>query len=316
MQRTALVLGVLLTVLAAPCWSAAGVDDYPMTAQAIAPGVYAVLTPARDFPNAQNKGWNSNSAFVVTDGGVLLFDTGTSQTIGEALKRAIAKVTDQPVRWIVNSHGHGDHWLGNAAFYREGVTIYASPRVKQRVETEGQEWISRFERMTDGATGHSDVIVPNFEIDERTEAVIGGLRVVFIPSGNSHSPGDILVWLPQRKVLLAGDVVYSDRMPSTFDSDVRQWIRFLGDLEAIKPVVVVPGHGAVTDAAALRRQREFLSTLWAVVKQGYEDGKTDFEIVPLAREALRQYKAGYPGFDDKLGRDVSHVYLQVEAALF
>jgi hypothetical protein len=105
-------------------------------------------------------------------------------------------------------------------------------------------------------------------------------------------------------------------MPSTFDSNVRQWIKFLGQLEAMKPVVVVPGHGAVTDAAALTRQREFLSTLWSVVKQGYEAGKTDFEIVPLAREALASYRDGYPGFDDKLGRDVSHVYLQVEAALF
>lgn len=295
---------------------AAVVDDYPMRAREVAPGVYAVLTPARDFPNPENRGWNSNSAFVVTGDGVLVFDTGSSQTIGEALKRSVASVTDQPVRWVVNSHGHGDHWLGNAAFQSADLTVFASEQVTARIRSEGAEWIDRFGRMTDGATGTSEIVVPNATVTARTEHVLGGVRMVFMPSGDSHSPGDVVVWLPERRVLLAGDVVYSDRMPSTFDANVQQWITFLGELEELQPNVVVPGHGDVTDVSAIRRQREFLTAFWEEVQSGYDAGKTDFEMQDDVRAALLSFREYYPGFDDKLGRDLSHVYLQVEAAAF
>lgn len=307
---------LLILSLLSPVTVVAAVDDYPMQAREVAPGVYAVVTPARDFPNPENRGWNSNSAFMVTGDGVLLFDTGSSQQIGAALQRTIASVTDQPVRWIVNSHGHGDHWLGTGAFKRADLTVFASEQVTARIRSEGADWIDRFERMTNGATGTSEIVVPNAPISVRSERVLGGERVVFIPSGDSHSPGDVVVWLPKQRVLFAGDVVYSDRMPSTFDSKVQQWIDFLGELEQLRPAAVIPGHGDVTDAGAIRRQREFLMAFWDAVQRGYEAGRSDFEMQDDVRAALLDFRDYYPGFDDKLGRDLSHVYLQVEAAAF
>jgi len=315
MLRT--IVSMLLFALASGAlWAGTPVGEYKMSAKAVAPGVYAILTPARDFPNPENKGWNSNSAFVVTPDGVLLFDSGSSQTIGEALKQTIAKVTDKPVRWIVNSHGHGDHWLGNAAFRQSDPTIFASETVAARIRNEGEDWIARFNRMTNGATGESTVVVPNTLIRERTEKVLGGVRVAFIPSGDSHSPGDIVAWLPESRVLLTGDVVYSDRMPSTFDAKLQAWIKFLGELESLKPKVVVPGHGSLGDAATIRRERELFQDLWAAVKAGFDAGKTDFEMKPDVSRALAKYRKYYPGFEEKLGRDISHVLLQVEAAGF
>ena len=139
---------------------AASVGDYPMEPQPVAEGVYAVITPTRELPNPENKGWNSNSAFVITDDGVLVFDTGSSETIGEALRGAIARVTDQPVRWVVVSHGHGDHWLGNAAFAGADVEIITTPEVAERMRTEAQTWIDTFQRMTEGATGDSRIVAP------------------------------------------------------------------------------------------------------------------------------------------------------------
>jgi len=311
-------LVTLLTLALCPgvLFGATPASEYKMSAKQIAPNVYAVLTPARDFPNPENKGWNSNTAFVVTADAVLLFDSGSSQTIGEALKRTIATVTDKPVRWIVNSHGHGDHWLGNAAFSRPDLAIFASETVTKRVRNESEDWIERFNRMTNGATGKSSVVVPNTLINERTEKVLGGVRVIFIPSGDSHSPGDIVAWMPEQRVLLTGDVVYSDRMPSTFDAKVQTWIKFLGELEQLKPKVVVPGHGGLGDVATIRRQRELFQDLWAAVKAGFDAGKTDFEMRPDVSRALAKYRKYYPGFDEKLGRDISYVLLQVEATAF
>ena len=297
---------------------AAEVTDYPMEARQIADGVFAVITPTRELPNPENKGWNSNSAFLVTDEGVLLFDTGSSEVIGEALRQAVARVTDRPVRWVVVSHGHGDHWLGNAAFDGGEVEIIATPEVAERMRTESATWIETFNRMTDGATGESAVVPATTLVEGRTTRTLGGTEVVLIPSGGAHSPGDLLVWLPGRAVLFAGDVIYSDRMPSTFDADVRRWIAQLEELQALTPppAVVVPGHGDLTDMRGVRRLHALLSDLWQAVRVGYDAGKQGFEMVPDVQRALGEYRAHYPGLDEKVQRDIGHVYLQVEAAAF
>jgi glyoxylase-like metal-dependent hydrolase (beta-lactamase superfamily II) len=303
------LLGLLPTGVAAE-------QVFPMRATQVAPGIYAVITPAREFPNPDNRGWNSNSAFVVTDSGVVLFDTGSSTEIGKALKRTIATVTDKPVRWIVNSHAHGDHWLGNAAFADSVETIFASSTVRERIKLDGPTWVERFQRMTDGATGNSPIALPTATINQRTERVWGNTRFVIFPSGNSHSPGDLLVWLPEARVLLSGDVVYSDRMPSTNASDLKQWISLLGELQRLQPRVVIPGHGRVTDVNGIARLQALLQGLWQSVEKGYAAGKAPYEIVPDVSQALAGFRADFPGMEEKLKRDIPRVYLQVEAANF
>lgn len=158
-----------------------------MQAELVAADVYAIITPSREFPNPDNHGWNSNSAFVVTKAGVLLFDTGSSTAIGESIKKLIAGVTNQPVRWIINSHAHGDHWLGNAVFKDTVEAIYASEPVTKNIANEGQTWVDSFMRMTRGATGQSVIVVPDSLVKERTEIASGGERVLLFPSGSSHS---------------------------------------------------------------------------------------------------------------------------------
>lgn len=289
---------------------------YPMAPKVVSPGVYAVITPTRDLPNPENRGWNSNSAFVVTGEGVLVVDTGSSTAIGAALRDAIATVTDQPVRWIVNTHGHGDHWLGNAAFAAPQLEIIASPQVKARIEQEGTTWIERFDRMTGGATGDSAMLAPTTLVSERTRRRFADVEVEIIPSGDSHSPGDLLLWLPRQQVLIAGDVVYSDRMPSTNDSNLRQWRELLSELIAMQPAVVIPGHGEVTDVAGLQRLQSLLDAFWSAVQSGFDAGESDYEMLPDVLAALASFEPEYPGLEGKVRRDLPHVYLQVEAASF
>jgi glyoxylase-like metal-dependent hydrolase (beta-lactamase superfamily II) len=294
----------------------ATVGDYAMRAQKVAEGVYAVVTPARDFPNVENKGWNSNSAFVITRDGVLVIDTGSSETIGQALKKTIASVTDKPVRWIINTHGHADHWLGNGALASAGTEIIASSTVRGRIEKEGADWVARFNNMTSGATGQSRVVKPTRVIDARTLLSFGEVKAELIPSKDSHSPGDLVVWLPQQKVLVGGDVLYTERAPATFDAKIAQWIVFLRGLETLKPAKTIPGHGPVADGAAVRQLRGYLEDLWNVVEAGFKAGQTDFEILPKAKEVMARYGKQFPDLDTRIGESVSHTYLQVEAANF
>jgi glyoxylase-like metal-dependent hydrolase (beta-lactamase superfamily II) len=312
MRRLLLILSIVFSL---PGFAAAEFD-YPMAARAVAENVYAIVTPSRDLPNAGNGGWNSNTAFVVTDAGVLLFDSGSSAGIGRAIRKTIAGVTPQPVRWIVNSHAHGDHWLGNAAFADSVEQIFASAEVAEAIAADGSAWVDRFDAMTGGITGDSAILAPDRTIEQAAEMSFGGVPVLMMLSGGSHSPGDLMLWLPRDAVLIAGDVVYSDRMPSTNAGNLRQWITTLTRLQQLQPRVVVPGHGAVTDVAGIERLHALLSELWLAVKAGIDAGQSDFEMRPGVSAALARFEPFYPGLDDKLRRDLSHVYLQVEAAAF
>lgn len=295
----------------------ATVDDYAMKAEKVAEGVYAIISPAKSFPNAENKGWNSNTAIVETAGGLLVFDTGSSETIGKALIKTIRTVSDKPIKWVINSHSHGDHWLGNGAFAAEKpAQMIASDVAIELMHQMGHEWVGRFHDMTEGATGKFEPLPAKDAVVKAMERSFGGVKVQILFSGNSHSPGDIVFWLPQKGVLLTGDTLYTQRPPATFDAQVKQWALFLNEMAGLKPKVVIPGHGPVSDVSAVTNLHDYFHTLWELVAAGYDEGLSDFEIAPGIKEKMKRFEAIYPGLYERLGESVSHVYLQVEAAEF
>ncbi|NOZ11590.1 MAG: MBL fold metallo-hydrolase [Gammaproteobacteria bacterium] len=295
----------------------AKLSDYVMAAERVADGVYAIVTPARDFPNPQNKGWNSNSVFVLTEDGVLVVDTGSSATIGTALLNTIRTVTDKPIKWIVNTHGHGDHWLGGTSIASDQTEVITSSKVQERIRNERDYWVDLFNQMSEGAIGNdSRALMPTTTVDERTTRKMGGIEVTLIPSGDSHSPGDLLLWLPKLKVLIGGDVLYTDRAPGTFEGKIGQWIKLLKELETLDVVKMIPGHGAVGGGQDIINERKYFEIIWNAVAKAVEDGQSDFEVLPVIKEQLAAYKEIYPGFEKQIGRTVSHAYTQAEEAAF
>lgn len=292
--------------------------DYPLEAQQVVEGVWAIVSPARVMPNAENRGWTSNVAFVVTGNGVLVFDTGSSEAIGAAMADVIGQITDQSVRWIINSHPHGDHWMGNGALANAETEVIATPAARDEIREEHGRWISMFNQMTAGATGEPRVVVPNRTIDELTTESFGGVEVELIPLGHAHSRDDMVAWLPAQRVLLAGDLMFVGTTPGTFDADIRNWRDVHDVLLALDPEYVVPGHGEVGTREDIEIQKLYFETLWNLVEEGYEQGLMDFEISPRIREALREHGIDerYPNLDDRLGESVSRTYLQVEEAMF
>lgn len=117
---------------------------------AITENVYSIVSPSLGLPTPENKGWNSNSHFVVTEKGVLLIDTGSSESIGKAIRTAIKTVTDQPVRWVINSHSHADHWLGNAAFNDKGTEIITSNQALTTMKGHGPGAVKFYSKVTKG----------------------------------------------------------------------------------------------------------------------------------------------------------------------
>ena len=289
-------------------WAESALFDFSVTP--IADNVYSIVSPSFGLPTPENKGWNSNSHFVVTDKGVLLFDTGSSEIIGNEIKKAIKSVTKKPVRWVVNSHSHADHWLGNAGFTDTGAEIIASEGAVRVMKEDGQGPVDAFSRMTKGATGTTHVKYPTLLLSQGEKRNIGGLDVEFILSNDAHSPGDILMWLPKQKILIGGDVLSSQWMPIlTYHGNVPHLIETLYDVAKLNPEIVLTGHGNATSGKSIKRDADLVAGVWKRVKEGYGDNKKPAEIILTVSDELgTTYRPLYQNFDSEIKRYVELMY--------
>ena len=274
--------------------------------------VYALLGPM-ELPNKRNQGYMVNTTVIIGEKGVILVDTGFTNEIGEHLVKAIAKLTPKPVTHIVNTHHHGDHHLGNSAF--KGAEIISSKACKDLVEKTGYEWVEMAQNLTGSKFPNTKPMPANVTLgeDTRTERVIDGVKVVlWVPKG-SHTAGDLIVYLPDDKVLIGGDVLVNHITPSFRDGYVKNWIGTLDQVLKINAKTIVPGHGPLMTNADVTAMRKRMSTLYAGVEAGYKKGLSDAEIRKTLD--LSQWKKLHH-FDAQMGGNINRAYLEVEAANF
>lgn len=216
--------------------------------------VHVLLGPVA-LPSKENRGYMVNSTFLVGDEGVILVDTGFSKEIGQHIKQHIAKITDKPVTHIINTHNHGDHILGNIAF--PGVKIISSKKCQATMEKSGYEWIQILESITGMTTPDTRPVVADtgYAEDSRTTLTLQGITLeLWVPRG-SHTATDLMVVIPGEKILIAGDILVKEMIPSFRDAYVKTWIATLGEIENTSLTTIVPGHGPLMNTADVRELR-------------------------------------------------------------
>lgn len=241
---------LLLLALAAPLFAHA----YQPKAEPVADGVYAIVGPLgqRDM---DNDGLNANYGFIVTAAGVILIDSGASALGAEKLAAAIRAVTEQPVRWVINTGGQDHRWLGNAWFAEQGAEIIALARTAEGQARNGAQQLEGLKRFLGERLASTRPLPATRTLDgEHARLELGG-AVLELYYTNTHFPGDAMIWLPAQRIAFTGDLVYVDRLLGVHPwSDVTQGQRAFRALEALAPERIVPGHGRVTDLAQARRE--------------------------------------------------------------
>jgi glyoxylase-like metal-dependent hydrolase (beta-lactamase superfamily II) len=274
--------------------------------------VYALLGPL-GTPNAHNQGYMVNATLIIGDQGAILVDTGSTDEIGQHLAKTAARLTAKPITHVINTHHHGDHVLGNAAF--DKATIISSEQCREWVGKTGQEWIARMEALVGRKFPHTRAIPASvtFKEDSMTEQVINGVKLVFwVPLG-SHSPSDMLVYLPEDKLLIGGDVLVKNITPNMMDGHLRNWIATLARVGTFDAKAIVPGHGPIMTQADATRMHDSLARFYAAVEAGYKKGLTDSEV----RKTLDLSEwQNLVNFDTSMGINVNRAYLEAEAANF
>ncbi len=280
----------------------------------VVPGVYAVIGDLGG-QTYENEGLNSNLGFVVSDDGVLVINTGPSVRVARALHEAVKKVTDRPVKWVVNVNSQNHYWHGNDYFQTLGATVIAHKEAGRLMRELGPAQIEANKTQLKEKAAGTVLAFPTELFDDRRELKLGKTAVQLLHFGPAHTPGDIAVWLPQQKIVFTGDIVYTERMLAIIPiSHTGGWVQAFDKLAALKPRVVVPGHGKPTDLKHAKRDtRDYLAYVRTGVKKVLDDGGSLQDAVDKTDQSKFKYLAN---FDLLAGRNANQVYLEMEKEAF
>lgn len=260
-----------------------------------------------------NEGFIANAGFVITRDGVVVFDSLGSPALADQLIAEIRKRTDQPIRRVIISHFHADHFYGIPAFRRIGAKIW--------VDTHAHAYLNSraaMERLAERKQLIGRWLGPDFSLPkpdrwlDKPEAFdMGGVHFSLRRVGPAHSPEDLTMLVEPDGVLYSGDVVYAGRVPFIGEADTKQWLLAIDRLLAIPARVMVPGHGP----ASLDPQRDSQLTRNYLIFLRAQMGEAARNLVPF-REAYgkvdwSRFKAE-PAFGAANRRNAYNVYLEME----
>jgi glyoxylase-like metal-dependent hydrolase (beta-lactamase superfamily II) len=221
-----------------------------------------------------------NVTLVVGDGAALVVDTLSTPAQAIELRDAVRHVTPYPVT-IVNTHHHFDHCFGNAVLAADGADVWGHEAAAAHLRERGTHWQREWYRhwlpiepeLAEGLA-EATILPPNRTVRIEAALDIGGRTVRLQHPGRGHTDGDLLVWVPDVDLVMAGDLVEESGPPDFGDGYPLEWPETLAALtHQLSPAsVVVPGHGAPVDRAFVHAQHGLLTELDWLIRDGHADG--------------------------------------------
>jgi len=290
-------------------------DQYPQSPLyqkpvEVIPNVWSAIG-ATAPPTYENTGHNNNLSFIVTSEGVVVVNAGAAYVLAEALHAEIKRITDQPVVLVINENGQGHAMLGNTYWAEQGVPILAHADAAEEFEERGYDILDRMQRYNRDKSAGSEVTLPTQTFDDIHEIKLGGVTIQALHLGPAHSPGDISVWLPEQKLIIAGDMAFHERMLPIFeDTDTAGWVEtWEAEFEKLGAVYVIPGHGHPTNMAQVRRYTyDYLVYLRSRIREHIDNGGELDDAYYVDQSPY----AHLDTFEELATRNAGRVYEQME----
>lgn len=303
--------GLVLFALACVATPAAAQPQpEPLAVREIAPGVFAHQAPyALALP--KNLGFVGNAGFVVGRDAVAVIDTGGSKAAGEALKAAIGARTALPIRYVINTHMHPDHVLGDAAFVGPGVTFIGHHNLPEALSARAASYLSATVRLLgpEAAEG-TRVILPDETVDTVRTIDLGARPLRLEAWRTAHTATDLTVFDETTGTWFLGDLLFLGHVPA-LDGKALGWIAILEEMKRRPAARVVPGHGPASapwPEAAAPTER-YLNRLVSDVRASVKAGGT---MAEAARTAGREEAPHWQLFDDFNARNATSAYHELE----
>jgi len=257
-----------------------------------------------------------NTGIVIGDDCVLVADTQATPAMAADVVRRIREVTDKPIKYVVLTHYHAVRVLGAAGYGAEHILASQDTRdlIVERGEQDKASEIGRFPRLFQNVeTVPPGLTWPTMTFTGKMTLWLGKLEVQLLQLGRGHTKGDTVVWLPEERTLLSGDLVEFGATPYAGDAYFQDWPQTLDNIAALKPAALVPGRGAALTTPAevaegLTGTRNFISDVYASVQEGVKAGR---DLNTVYRDTYAKLKPKYSQwviFDHCMPFDVSRAY--------
>lgn len=256
MKKTGSILFLTAVLLSFTLYS------LPASAQGltkIADGVYSYVDEKNPAPS---NSFGANAGIIIGKEGIVVVDTLISSKEAQRFIKDIRAVSDKPIRYVVNTHEHLDHSLGNADFIRLGAVVVSQTNCRNNAETEASTILQKAKNygLTDELMQGTKVAVASLTFSDKMEIDLGDRKVELIYAGPSHTDGSILVYVPDTRALFAGDILFTNFHPNMRDADVKSWINVLGYISTMDAVYIIPGHGPLSGNKDIQEMKEYLMT--------------------------------------------------------
>ncbi|MFC3693939.1 quinoprotein relay system zinc metallohydrolase 2 [Chenggangzhangella methanolivorans] len=296
-------------VAGAPAEAAPAVEPLPTTE--IAPGVFVYQAPFQLLAPG-NQGAIANVGFVVGREGVAVIDTGNTPEAGARLLAAVKARTDLPVRYVVNTHMHPDHALGDSAFRATGAKFVAHAKFARALTARAQSYVDAAKRQAGDALAPTldDIVKPDIEVADRLTLDLGGRALEFEAEPTAHTDNDLTVRDVQTDTWFLGDLLFMTHLPSV-DGSFEGWVKLMARLRERKAARVVPGHGPVSAGwpAALEPQQRYFDRLRTDVEALLDKG---VDLATASRTAGLSEREAWALFDEFNARNAIAVYRELE----
>lgn len=241
--------------------------------QEVIPSVWSAIG-ATAPQTYENSGHNNNLSFVITEEGVLVMNAGASYLLAQSLHEEIKKLTTQPVKYVVLENAQSHAMLGSGYWKAQGATIIAHKDAAQEIKQDGHNILASTRARLRDKAFKTELAAPDKTFEDKLELKMGSWKFEVLHLGPAHSPGDIMVWMPEKKLVISGDMAFHERLLPLFDNtNTAAWIKTWDKFEALGAQTIIPGHGRPTNIAEVTKYtKDYLVYLRAKIAEVIKSG--------------------------------------------
>lgn len=282
--------------------------DFNLKAVKIAKDTY-MFEGKEEYFSIQNGGDISNTYFIIAKDSILVIDSGSSYYYGLQMIKEIRKISNKKIKYLINTHHHPDHFLGNQAF--KNSIILANKYTKEYIEKNGNEYIVALINITQYALSNTKAVAPTKVLKDSYIDLINHKLKILNLSG--HTKKDTVIYDENTKTLFVSDLVFNNRAAATPHANIKEWIKTLVKLKKIPYKVLASGHGKISyTKEPINQMISYLLYLDKRLKDSALKGLSIFEILVLKKpkeflgismineEFERSIINLYPKYEDKI----------------
>ena len=302
-----LIISCLINLLFYTCSYAGGENEFNL--KEVSPGNF-VHSGQHVYIDDPRNDDIANIGFITGDKCIAVIDTGGSYKIGKLLLAAIRNKSDLPICYVINTHIHYDHVLGNSAFTGEQPKFIGHINLKDEIERNRGFFLENFGKNLGPEPSETTIIGPTVTVEDNLEIDLGGKKLRLSARPVAHSHSDLTIVDLDTGTLWAGDLLFRERIP-VLDGNLKNWLKVINDLSDMALSVVVPGHGTVSTEwpGAIMAEKTYLTVLLEQTRDSITKGLFLDEAVSLV--GLKE-KEKWLLHDQDHGRNVTRAFSELE----